>query len=251
MEQAFENLEQRLQQAGHSLRYPPTPQIAGTRVTVQPRWRPAFTLALAALLMAAAALLAVPDVRARLAEFLQVGGVRIAIPTEYALAPAHTEPSPGYYGEVVPLIAFTGDTTLDVARATANFDIPLPTYPESLGEPDKVYIQRMNVNGSHYMVILAWLDEDQDVEMALYILGEGIQLTKGPPEVIELVEVNGQPAALVHGNHYLRMGNRERYGVLVKAPALIWDGGNVTYRLEANYAVDEMVRIAESIPTEE
>jgi hypothetical protein len=252
MEQtAFDQLELRLQSAGRSLRYPATPDIAG-RAMKRPAAQPRLAWALAALLVGIASLLAVPSVRARLAEFLQIGGVRIAIPTEYSPAPAYTEPNPGYYGSIAPLADLSGETTLDEAQAMVSFDIPLPKYPAGLGEPDKVYVQRAEImGGMEHFVILVYLDEQARVEMAVYVLGPGVHLSKGYPDVIEFVEVNGEPAALVRGSHFLRMDRTNLSGVLVKAPALIWEDGAITYRIEANYALEEMLRIAESVPTQE
>ena len=249
--QTIEKLELQLQAAGRSLRYPATPDLANRSVTPRAA-QPRLAWALAAMLVAIVSLLAVPGVRARLAEFLQIGGVRIAIPTDYAPAPAFTEPVPGYYGSIAPLADLSGETTLEEERALVSFEIPLPTYPDGLGEPDKVYLQRAeNANGIQHFVILAWLDGQYRVEMALYVLGPGVLLTKGYPDVIEFVEVNGEPAALVRGSHFLRMDRSNLSGVLVLAPALIWEDGAITYRIEANYALEEMLRIAESVPTQE
>jgi hypothetical protein len=252
MEQtAFDQLELRLQSAGRSLRYPATPDIAG-RFMKRPAARLWLAWALAALLVAIASLLAVPSVRAQLAEFFQIGGLRIAVPTDYSPAPAYTEPNPGYYGSIAPLADLSGETSLEEARGTASFEIPLPKYPEGLGGPDKVYVQLVDtLEGREHFVILVWLDEQARVEMAFYVLGPGVQLSKGYPEVIEFVDVNGEPGALVRGSHFLRMDHTNLSGVLVKAPALIWEAGELTYRIEANYALEEMLRIAESITSEE
>jgi hypothetical protein len=250
-ESTIDKLELQLQAAARKLRYPATPDFSSRSVKLRAA-RPRLAWALVALLVAIASLLAVPEVRARLAEFLQVGGVRIALATDYATAPAYTEPMPGYYGSIVPLADLAGETTLEEARATVSFEIPLPTYPDGLGEPDRVYLQRAEIfNGVQHFAILVWLDEQSRVEMAFYVLGHGVQLSKGYPDVVEFVEVNGEPAALVRGSHFLRMDRTNLSGVLVLAPALIWEDGAITYRIEANYALEEMLRIAESVPTQE
>ena len=99
---ASENwLELRLQQAAPAFPYPPTPDIAGNvrrqleRLPARPAHRaalrPAWLLAL--FLLAAAALFAIPGVRAAVLEFIQVGVVRIFL-VEPTPPPQHYPPNP-------------------------------------------------------------------------------------------------------------------------------------------------------------
>lgn len=251
------HLEVSLQQAGRGLQYPATPDIAA-HIAPQPAPRaalrrthplPRLAWAAAAVLALAASLLAVPDVRARVLAALQVGGVHISLPAEGFSKLSTTKPlakALGQYGEIVPLADLSGALSLAQARQQAGFEITLPRYPAGLGEPDRVYLQ--GEADSRY-VILVWLDEkDADkVEMALYILGPRVRLHKDEPEVVERLWVHGSLGALVIGDHFLSTDSETYKGVLVQAPALIWQLGELTYRIEANLPVRELVRIAESI----
>jgi hypothetical protein len=207
---------------------------------------------LAAVLVALASLLLAPQVRAALAEFLQIGGVRITLPQPDPqgkmrddIYPSHfKQRPPGEFGTQGPLSALVGETTILEARQQAGFEITLPMYPAGLGEPDRVFLQ--NIERREF-VILVWEDGKGDVDLALYILGPNVRLTKGEPETVEVVEVNGQPAVWVTGNHILFFSDGCCEGILVQAPALVWQVGELTYRLESHLPLDEVVRIAESI----
>jgi hypothetical protein len=79
------------------------------------------------------------------------------------------------------------------------------------------------------------------------VIGEGVQLTKGAPEVIDVVEVNGELAVFTLGTHQLSVDGSQQPAKLVNAPTLIWVQDGITYRLEADLPLDEMIRIAESL----
>jgi len=247
------HLEVSLQQAGRGLQYPATPDIAAQisplPAPLRTRPLPRLAWAAAAMLALAASLLAVPDVRARVLAALQVGGVHISLPADGVSKLSTTKPlakALGQYGEIVPLADLSGALTLAQVRQQAGFEIALPRYPAGLGEPDRVYLQ--GEADSRY-VILVWLDDDNadKVETALYILGPGVRLHKDEPEVVERLWVHGSLGALVIGDHFLSADGETFRGVLVQAPALIWQLGELTYRIEANLPVRELVRIAESI----
>ena len=73
--------------------------------------------------------------------------------------------------------------------------------------------------------------------------------TKVPvsPQTLAVVEVNGQPGAYVRGEHMLIVDGEVQFGFLVDAPALIWEQGQLTYRIEANLPLEELLLIAESL----
>lgn len=242
-ERSIEQLEQALLQAGRQLPYPITPDLAAPAAG---RPRPALRMgwALGVLLAVTASLLAVPDVRARVLEFLQVGSVQIALPPE-GVSPVAWEPWPtGKYGQIVPLSELDGETTLERAQVAMGFKFSLPAYPPSLGKPDRVYLQY--VEQDPYAILL-WMDERTTPQLAFYILGPGAFLGKTEPQTVQTLQVNGQPAALVIGNHLLQFGDDLGIGILVQAPALIWQVGVLTYRLEGNLPLEELLRVAESI----
>ncbi len=62
------------------------------------------------------------------------------------------------------------------------------------------------------------------------------------------MQINGHRAAYIQGGHLLVVQGFHQAGVLVAGPALIWEGGNgLTYRLESDRPLDQLIRIAESI----
>lgn len=64
----------------------------------------------------------------------------------------------------------------------------------------------------------------------------------------EELQINGHRAAYIQGGHLLVVQGFHQAGVLVAGPALIWEGGNgLTYRLESDRPLDQLIRIAESI----
>jgi hypothetical protein len=250
----FSQLSTQLSTVGHRMAYPATPDLAA-QFSAAPTFstRPRrLALGLAALLVALVSLIAVPDVRARVLEFLQIGSVRVSLDPE--IVRGTTEKSvddlvsmrfkQGPYGTVIALPLVRGEVTLAEARNMVDLPIILPSYPADLGEPDHVYVQHV---GDEEFAILVWLDEDERPQIALYILGLNTRLTKGPPEAIDMLTINENLAALVTGNHVLQFAGSQHSGILVQAPTLIWQANGVTYRLEADLPLDELVRLAESI----
>ena len=228
-----QKFEARLRQSAAEFAYPPTPDLAASlarrarRVVPRPLVWAALLIVIAVL-----SLLTVPAARARLAEFLQIGGLQIA-PAESLENPTAAVPS--------SLLFLDGATTLAAAREALDYPVE---YPTALGRPDKVYLLD---TGSAEFPILIWLEESE-VQAALYVLGPDIFLTKLAPEPIRVVTVNGQPGALVAGDRLIT----DRFGlpvIFVEAPALIWESAaGITYRLEADLSLDELLHIAESIP---
>lgn len=234
-----DRLEQRLRQDAAGLRYPPTPNFAGqVEQGAKTAWPLRWAVGVALILIAS---LAVQPVRAALFDFLQVGGVAIEVPEE------DTSTSLVSQLTVYALKDLTNPTSLMAVRTEANFPIRLPAWPLDAGVPDAVYLQ--TVTGENQFAILVWLDSPQgEIDFALYILGPGVAITKGAPLTLEELQVNGHQAAYVQGGHLLVVQGFHESGVLVAGPALIWEGGDgLTYRLESNRPLAELVRIAESI----
>jgi hypothetical protein len=247
----------RLTALASALPYPPTPNLAAvvlTRVARPPRpaglpavrgWL--LAAALGAVVVLAAALLAVPGVRAGLLHVLELGGVR------FLLEP---EPTTGAPPTVLPpsvLLSLAGETTLDEARARVSFPIRLPAYPPDLGAPDHVYVQGVD----DVVVVLAWVEPGStgEVRLALYILGAPAVAEKllfealGTPAAgVEATTVNGQPAAWTTGPYVLRtrFGGLEELR-LIEGHTLIWFEDGLTYRLETDLELREAILIAESL----
>ena len=249
----LDTLEGRLRRLAQDFSYPQTPDFAFTpsrpRRSVRLLPRPAQALALASVLLLA--LVAVPGVRAVLLDFLQIGTVRIQVPLspaspQVAATVASTASSTSQIQTLYALEDLNGQTTLELARQIVDFELSLPGYPADLGEPDYVFVQQ--VEGTRYFVILVWTSNGRP-EIALYSIGPGVFITKGEPTTLQELEVNGRPAAFVEGGHLLIVRGFSQFGGLVDAPTLIWEGSDgLTYRLEAQLPLDEIVKIAESIP---
>jgi hypothetical protein len=263
-----EQWEARLQQLARHFPYPPTPDVTSTvraQLAEGSSLKPGFLprrLAWAALLalLVLAGLLAVPQVRAALVEYLQIGAVRIFLveptptstPTPAAASleerpiTATPRPSPT---PLTSLRDLAGATTLAQAQAQVDFPIRLPAYPANLGEPDRVFLQ--DFDGP--VVVLVWLDDAQPgrVHLSLHELGPGTFADKGNPGRIEETSVNGQRAIWAEGPYVLqfRVGSRVDYDFrrLVEGRVLIWAEGDITYRLESDLPLEEAVRVAESL----
>jgi hypothetical protein len=274
----FESWEARVQTTARQFHYPPTPPIAAAvrQRLAQPRHprmqsialrRMAWTLATLVIIMGA--LLAVPEVRAALSSFLRIGAIEVVLPTPTSEVPPNT-PTPA----VTPLtqtptptattrptltptplmsvLDLAGETTLEDARTRVTFPIRLPAYPVQLGPPDRVFVQDLGSPA----VILVWLDDDSPAraKLSLHILTKDMFGQKFAKErtVIEETTVNGAPAVWVRGPHLLQFYDRAgniNYDArrLVDGNVLIWQEGEQTYRLETELALDEAVRIAESL----
>ncbi|MEW5988128.1 MAG: hypothetical protein AB1791_15965 [Chloroflexota bacterium] len=288
--QSLELWEAQVQDVARAFAYPPTPDIAravGRRVVVARRpsvltpTRPRVRLAWAvvALLIALVALMTVPQVRAAVLEFLQIGAIRIffsqptptltpgpspfegegmvegpvtATPGD-TLAPS---PSEGEESETdasrFSILNLSGRTTLEDAELRAGVPVKLPTYPADLGPPDRVFYQEV----AGPMVVLVWLEPGSadQVRLSLYILAleGGAFGGKFDWENVEPATVNGDTAYWVQGWHILQFFDargRPLYEMarLVEGNVLIWVEGDVTYRLETALSLEEAVRIAESL----
>lgn len=258
-----------VQDLARAFEYPPAPDlVAGVRAQlragrpVRAAYRPRLAWALAAVVLALAALLAVPQVRAAIADILQIGGIRVylvaptatPVPLTPTSAPAGgisrpvtatptPQPSPTPLASVLDL---AGETTLDRARAEANFDIGLPAYPADLGEPDRVFVQQFGGP----LVVLAWTAAGQPdrVILSLHEFGPGTYADKFQPKVVQETTVGGGRALWTEGAHLLVLQSGEmETRELVRAHTLIWQRDGVTYRLETGAGLDEAVRIAESV----
>ncbi|MGH8245369.1 MAG: hypothetical protein ACREUU_02935 [Gammaproteobacteria bacterium] len=259
-------LEQRLRSAARGFSYPRTPDVSrAVRLRISQRVLTAFSLRVrvAALVLAVlAAALAVPQVRAKLVEFFQIGVIRIlpGLPTE---TPVLITTTPGVEvpltvtpqshvtpqtqpDHIISIAGLAGETTLAEARGRVLFPIRLPSYPSDLGLPDRVFVQ---ADGP--MVILVWLDEadPEKVRLSLHQIGsQGFYIEKYEPRVILETEVNGEYALWAEGPYMVSLTNGSQdFRRLVDGNTLIWKDGNITYRLESDLPLTEALKIAESV----
>jgi hypothetical protein len=234
--------------AGH-FDYPPTPDIAGAvraRIERARRWPTgrAIRLAQAAaviLLVIIIIMLAVPDLRARAFDLLGIGAVRFV--DEPTLTPGDDDPL-ATLAAADPLFDPAHAVTLDEARSRVNFPIRVPSV---LGAPDQVFLHDQRVP----LMILVWTDpaEPTAPPVSLHIIGPGIVAFKYNTEQRIETHVNGQPAAWLVEPHLftLQPGDADMVERVVSVNVLIWEEGDLTYRLEGVATRAEAVRIAESL----
>ena len=269
-----ENFEQHLHQLAASFQYPPTPDIASSvsrhlasgardREEAREHQRPArLAWALVAILLILAALAAVPQVRAAVVEFFQVGAIRLfvgeatptALPQTTAIPPAIIAPP-----TATPLAAssnllpdLSGETTLEEAAVEIGRQMRLPTYPAGLRPPDRVFVQDLGIP----VAILVWLERPDSAEVAfsLHVLPSsgGPFGVKSDVTILETTQVNGQEAYWVTGSHFLEYFDAQGRAIfdsvrLVEGNVLIWTDEDLTYRLETDMPLEEAIRTAESL----
>src|SRR5262245_43568634 len=139
-----EELESVLRERAGRMLYPPTPDIAGAvwqrlvregapgavrgRRTGVRRGLAGFAAGVALLV---AVILVVPEARALVGSVItRVGSIAFVLAT-----PTPTV-EPG-----TAVADWTGATTLEEAQSRVGFPIRLPSYPPSLGKPDRVFVQ--------------------------------------------------------------------------------------------------------------
>jgi hypothetical protein len=160
--------------------------------------------------------------------------------------PTATAATPTADNTPLALHGLAGLTTLEDAQKSTGFRIHLPTHPTDLGKPDYVFYQ-----DQLKMLVLAWRDpgNSQRVRLSLYeFLSTNIIVNKFEPVVVKETTVNGRPAIWAEGPYLVQMtsGDYETRS-LVTGNSLIWEQGDITYRLETDQALEEAVRIAESL----
>lgn len=264
MSEPIDRFEQHLTATAGAFLFPPTPDLAQAvrspsrrrSFSRSVRRAPAWAIAAALFLFA---LLAVPDVRAGLLNWLRLGSIEIVItptaaqttvPRTTATTVSSATPTAGSV-EPAALRDLAGSATLESARQRVDFAISLPTYPADLGAPDRIFVQ--NVDGD--AVLLVWLDPAQPerIRLTMQLLTSDIigQKMLGDPADVRETSVNGQRALWVDAPHLLQFYDRGEltFGPrrLVEGNVLIWFKEGITYRLETDQPMDEVVKIAESL----
>ena len=241
--------EARLVVIAAGLVYPPTPDLArrlsfgaggaGQRPLLSAAPRRVWAYAAIVLAVLAVGVLAVPEARASLVEFVRFGAIRFILAGP-AATPSLT-PRPAVPTPTEPVLS--GRTTQAEAEAQTTFSILLPAYPEDLGLPDDVYFQQFEGQ----VALTLWRHADGSARLALYHLTERDFALKAV-QVIERTVVNGIPAVWARGPHFVQFQD-STFGQfdIVAGDVLIWTAGGVTYRLESDLPLVEAVRIAESL----
>jgi hypothetical protein len=240
-------LEQALRAVGRGIDYPELPDLTGAvrrRLAEgeQPRLglgrRRALVVALAVLAVAVGAVLAVPQARSTVFDWLGIGNVTIR-----------------YVEELPPVERATADlglgerVSLSEARERADFPIMVPTI-ENLDDPPKVYYRS---EASQVAFLYGSEDDPKLLITQAGVSGAVQKLTNLDMTDVELVVVapgnagvwiSGEKHALfypggpVHGEEPFRLvGN----ALVYETPAA------VTVRIEAEISKDEAIRIARSM----
>lgn len=244
--------------------YPPTPDIAAgvarqlaqpstrhRRVVLRPVWA-----GLLVLLIILAGLLLAPPMRAAILEFLQIGAVRIELAEPTLTAPpSFSTPAPKPTATPQFLSSWldlSGAVSLAEARAKLSMPLRLPTYPADLGEPDRVFVQK--VGGSGSFALLIWLEPGQSEQprLTLMQMEPNAFVTKGEPEGIAQTTVHDQRALWTTGPYGLiYRSSGTQFVRLIDGHVLIWTEQvgeqEVTYRLESGLSMAEAVKVAESL----
>jgi hypothetical protein len=240
-------LERALLAVGRELDVPEAPDLVPAvleRIESRPgrttRWFGRRQLAIAvavALLVALAAVLAVPDARSALLRVLHLGGERIELVDE--LPPAGSELDETALGEPV---------TLEEARRRAGY--PLREFEE---RPDRVYL--LGTRPSVWFVYGPPGDVRLLVAQTPRLVVDHDLIAKkaaGPGTSIEESDVDGSPAFFLSGDPHLVLLFDENGEVVsdsqrLAGNVLLWQDDNVAFRLEGDFTKDEAVELGESL----
>jgi hypothetical protein len=238
-------LELALREVGARLDWPDEPELASgvlagiRRPSARSRVpRRAFVVAVAVLVVAIAAVFAVPQTRASILRFFHLRGVTIERVPELPTVPVQ-----GGLG------TFLGEpVSLDEARSQAQFDVVVPA---ALGDADQVYFQASPPGG-----MVSFLYGTRAKPSALVTefqarVDEVIFKKVAPDTKIDPVQINGQPGFWIEGAHsftYLdRQDDMQTEQVRLAGNVLVWELGTRTFRLEADVPKAEALRIARSM----
>jgi hypothetical protein len=253
-------LEQRIAGLRDDMAWPPTPDIAAAvaaRIAAEPAqesrrpWpaprlpgipllRPA-TAALAAGLVAlaiAVTLVASPGVRARVADWLGIGAVRIE----------RVERLP----DVGPARDLGLGARTSAAAARRATGLPVPSIG-ALGAPDAVYADRPAAGaGRAPSVSVVYLARPglpaatRGIGALLTVLPDGdpalVKKLAGSGTDVEFLDVGSGPGVFLSGDEHV-VGPPQR----LAGNTLIWVDGTVTYRLESALGRDAALRLARSV----
>jgi hypothetical protein len=184
---------------------------------------------------------------------LLVRGVRILIAPDATTPP----PTPTVSGPLGRTLFLGEETTLEDARRQVDFEVLVPTMP---GLPEPVaYVDDDPPGGRVSLVYPAGLDlpeaEETGVGMLLMQFRGQIErpfLEKlvGADQILE-VQVGGSRGYWVEGEHVLvyldQRGQPFDERSRLAGSTLLWQRGDVTFRLESALPMDQAIRIAESM----
>jgi hypothetical protein len=242
-------LELELRELGSRIAYPHTPDLAAAvrrRLTAEPRRRTlpvrrALVLGFALLAVAIGAVMAVPQARTAILEWLGLRGATIErVPTQPTAPPPETADLG--LGERVTLVE---------AREQAGFRVLRPRLSE-LVHPDEIYLSSLTTGGQ-----VAFVDRADGRVRLLLTEFQGalnpdfIQKSAGPETTIERVQVNGEPGYWLAGKPHEFVYTDENgqpvfETVRLAGNTLLWENGDLLLRLEGDLTRAEALGIARS-----
>lgn len=259
------DFEAQMRAIANRMEYPRTPNIAGSvsarlRSSTRPRFlSKAAAWSLTIVLLLISSLMLIPSARAAILEFIQIGVVRIfrteptPIPTPVSEPNSNAIPVTATpratLQPLIPLLErLAGEMTLEEAQKRVDYPILLPAYPSDLGQPDRIFVQE----AEGMMTILIWLDSQKPdkVLLSLHFIPTGSwAINKMGPKIIQETQVNGEYAIWAEGIYPLKVrGSGEiEFTRLIDGHVLIWEDGDITYRLETDLTMEEAIKIAESL----
>ncbi|MBQ0978239.1 hypothetical protein [Micromonospora sp. M61] len=233
------DLERELRDLSAWLETPDAPDVtARVRVRLDRparRWRPLAAAALVAVVVAV-----VPPTRAAVADavtgLLRFAGVSIATTPARTLPGGTPSPLPGQRS-----------ITLDEAQRAVRFPI---RQPAKLGPPERVLVADPDATGTCRVATLLYDRGALRVDAFDGRLNLAFHKEVTPPGA-DWVQVNGDFAIWVDGPHVLsyvdRAGEVRQETARLAASTLIWQEGDVSYRLEGAVGKAEAIEIARSL----
>lgn len=253
------DVEQQLLELGASLDWPATPQLATrvryrvaepSRAWYQNRW----AIAAIALLVALAALVLYTPSRDVIARWFNLHASIQR--TEHPPTPSPLPPGP-----LGQRLGLGSSTTLDAARTQVKWNI---TVPQSLGQPDEVYLQQPPAGPSQGEVTLVYsarpgiLVSGQTGVSVLVTEARGsvdrniFGKMLGPDSTLQEVQVNGQPGYWIAGTPHVfyfidANGNFRQDTMRLATNTLIFNNGGTLVRIEGNLTKAQALEIAKSL----
>ena len=242
------DLERQLRELGNVLELPAAPDLVdAVRARIgkdrvpglqRRRW---LVVAIAALGLALAAAMAVPQARTAILEFLHIRGASVEkVPTLPSISGSGLD-----LGEPV---------SLEEAREAVSFEVAQPEL-SGLGLPDSIYIDRATPGGQ---VFFLWGTEARAQVLLSEFRGdlnpELIGKQAGPETTIEPVNVQGgAPGFWVAGaNHVIyyldRDGEIQEETIRLSRNALLWERNDLTLRIEGGFGKDRALELARTVP---
>lgn len=231
-------LEQRLQELGRELAFPPEPNLA-LRVREQVHGRPfpwrAVAVAFAVVVLAVAAAFAVPQARSAILRWFHLGGATVE--RVETLPPASERSLTRGLGRPLPLAA---------AERRIGFDLLLPPLDRN---PARAYV----IGDSVATVLLR--SHGRTVLLSQFLsAGDESMLKKLTVNatVIEPVDVRGDPGLWLEGAPHVlawidRATGYQQRPVRIRGNVLLWVHGGLTLRLEGRLSKAQALELAGSI----